>query len=105
MSSLKPKSNAACSGRLPVLRVGDIVEVVECSGTYSGCICEVLPASEAYRVNRQPAGAPSWRENPYGTMYGERGRYTDFEPKKEVLLRDVKTGEYFGMFRERLRGL
>lgn len=112
MSTLKNRSGAAQSVGSGVqaesskaLKVGAVVQVVPCSGTDSGRVGIVCPASDAHFVNRQRPGVPSWRENPYGSMYGEPGRYTDFDPRKEVLVKDVKTGAYFGMFKDRLRVL
>jgi hypothetical protein len=83
---------------------GTRVEVVPgFSGTDGGRQGVVLePNSFAHLVNRQPAGKPSWKENPYGSVYGEPGRYKDFDPSKEVLIRD-DAGKVFGMFKDRVR--
>jgi hypothetical protein len=77
------------------------VRVVDGSGLDSGREGVIVPNSEAHRLNRQPAGKPSWKENPYGTQYGEPGRYKDFDPSRELIVKD-DAGNYFGMFKSRL---
>jgi hypothetical protein len=77
------------------------VRVVDGSGLDSGREGVIVPNSEAHRLNRQPAGKPSWKENPYGTQYGEPGRYKDFDPSRELIVKD-DAGNYFGMFKSHL---
>lgn len=81
---------------------GARVRVVECSGVDSRREGVIVPNSHASEINRQPPGKPSWRENPYGSQYGEPGRYKDFDPKSEAIIRDDK-GALFTMYRDRLQ--
>lgn len=80
---------------------GARVRVVECSGVDSRKEGVIVPNSHASEINRQPPGKPSWKENPYGSMYGEPGRYKDFDPKSEAIIRS-DSGALFTMYKDRL---
>ena len=81
---------------------GARVRVVECSGVDSRKEGVIVLNSHASEINQQPPGKPSWGENPYGTVYGERGRYKPFDPKREAIIRG-DDGKLFTMFKDRLQ--